>query len=291
MDDRYFKKLQGQYRFELHFLLKRIDAPATDYICRVRAAGHGYGKREVSAEVLLDPGIYEVIPKVIATRDESVPTLEYIIKHSAPQNPQKLHQVGMQYDLAHAKGGITDEDQKLMQNRPGKANNKPKTPANANTHLQNQSDVPKIMLTDLKNLSEEWEGEQVEDAAEDIDGHNAQTTNGLNHDGTSMRKLPIRSKAKPALWGFHEGKDDIRPNPGIPKSDADEASDASSADIEGDEEEEDNDDSCWNAVCVICLRVYSQDPDLTISLVQPETIGGEPSSSLVQGQEPAGATQ
>lgn len=288
MDDRYFKNLQGQYCFELHFLLKRVDAPSTDYICRVRAAGRGFEKRSVSAEVLLDPGKYEVIPKITATRDESMPTLKCIIKHSAERNPQKLHQIGMQYDLAHAKGGITDEDQKLVQNKTGRVNNKRKTPKNAKVQLQVQFDVPKHVLIGLKNLTQNGEGEQFEDAPEGLDGHNAQTPSGLYHHGTAMRKLPIRSKATPTLP--HEENGEARSDPDDPKSDADETSDASSANFE-EEEDDDEDDACWNAVCVTCLRVYSQDPDLTISLVQPETIGGEPSSSLVQGREPTGATQ
>lgn len=250
----------------------------------MRAAGRGCGKRAVSAEVLLDPGKYEVIPKITATRDEFMPALEYIIKRSVQRNPQKLRQIGLQYDLAHAKGGITDEDQKLVQNKPGKVNNKRKTPPNAKAQLQVQCDVPKNMLIDLKNLRQDGEGEQFEYAAENIDGHDAQTTNGLPLSGTTLRKLPIRPKATPAHP--HQENDEAGSDPNDLKPDADEASDASLADSE-----EEEDDSCWNAVCVACLRVYSQDPDLTISLVQPETIGGEPSSSLVQGQEPAGATQ
>ena len=51
---------------------------------------------------------------------------------------------------------------------------------------------------------------------------------------------------------------------------------------EGDHEDQ------WNAVCVACLRVYSRDPDLTITLLSPEDKRGM--SNLVRGQEPAGAT-
>lgn len=284
MDDRYFKNLDLQYVFELHFLLKKVGAPSSDYICRARAAGHGFGRRAVSAEVLLDPGKYEVIPKITATRYEFMSTLGYYVKYFAQHNPQKLRQIGMQYDLAHAKGGITDEDQKLVQDKPGKARNKGKRPGNVKIQLQAQFDVPKDMVIDLKNLIQAGKGE---DAAKNLDGHNAQTTKGPHHNGTTMRKLPVRFKPTRAL--LHQENDEARSDPDIPKSDVDEASEPSSA--EAEEEDDDGDDYCWNAVCVVCLRIYSQDPDLTISLVQPETIGGEPSSSLVEGQEPAGATQ
>lgn len=57
------------------------------------------------------------------------------------------------------------------------------------------------------------------------------------------------------------------------------------------DESSDSDDSGddydqWNAVCVACLRVYSRDPDLTITLVE----GNQGASNLIRGQEPAGAT-
>lgn len=71
--------------------------------------------------------------------------------------------------------------------------------------------------------------------------------------------------------------------------DIDEHADAqSSIDGPSDSEGGVGDDGKWNAVCVACLRVYSRDPDLTITLVGPEDKQG--ASNLVRGQEPAGAT-
>lgn len=55
-----------------------------------------------------------------------------------------------------------------------------------------------------------------------------------------------------------------------------------------DSDSGDGDDAEWNPVCVACLRVYSRDPDLTITLVSPDDKRG--ASNLVRGQEPAGAT-
>jgi hypothetical protein len=45
----------------------------------------------------------------------------------------------------------------------------------------------------------------------------------------------------------------------------------------------------WNAVCVLGLRVYSQDPEVSIKLVKPKTL--EEGATLdVGGETPAGAT-
>lgn len=326
LDDRYFGGLEGQYDFELHFLLKKEGAPSSDYICRVRAA-HEWENRSVSAEVLLDPGKYEVIPKITATRHTVSPDLGKIIKQLAERNPQKLRQVGMQYDLAHIKGGITDEDQLAVERR--KWEKKQKRPDSPALKVKVQFDAPESSkslnqdVVDEKRVTQDGAGEQFQDAAENLDNDDAQMMSRLHHDAI-VRDLEIRSKTTPALPGedgvdgpgratgsgerdeqdtgdelqgnrncdgdshkeYGEGNDEARTDHDALESYVDEASCASSTDSE-----EEDDGSRWNAVCVACLRVYSQDPDLTISLVQPETIGGEPSSSLVQGQEPAGATQ
>lgn len=68
----------------------------------------------------------------------------------------------------------------------------------------------------------------------------------------------------------------------------DEHAEERSMDGSPDSDHEDGDDGQWNAVCVACLRVYSRDPDLTITLETPEDKQG--ASNLVRGKEPAGAT-
>lgn len=64
------------------------------------------------------------------------------------------------------------------------------------------------------------------------------------------------------------------------EDDSDDEGSGSDSDSDSDDEDQ------WNAVCVACLRVYSRDPDLTITLVE----GNQGASSLVRGREPAGAT-
>lgn len=106
--------MKGQYEFVLHFLLKTADDKTP--ICSVRPA-HKWDRRSINCEVELEPGTYEVIPKITAERYYWLPTVQKMVKMGADSNPQKLRQIGLQYDLAHAKGGIVDEDEALRKKK------------------------------------------------------------------------------------------------------------------------------------------------------------------------------
>ncbi|KPM36322.1 hypothetical protein AK830_g10250 [Neonectria ditissima] len=114
LDDRYFRHLKGQYDFTLQFLLK--SAGSATPICQVRSV-HAWDRRSINCEIHLEPGTYEVVPNITAERDDERPTVDKVVKANADDNPQKLRQVGLQYDLAHAKGGVIDEDEELQKRR------------------------------------------------------------------------------------------------------------------------------------------------------------------------------
>lgn len=122
LDERYFTGLEGEYRYSLHFILQAApsDGSSTavdhEHICRVRPI-HDWENRSVSCEVELDPGKYFVLPKITATRKDGAKPVEEVVKQYADSNPQKLRQIGMQYDLAHARGGVPDEDDLLVQKK------------------------------------------------------------------------------------------------------------------------------------------------------------------------------
>lgn len=124
LDDRYFKGLEGKYSFDLHFVLQEENAPAGDYI--VRARGAWFGNRSVSAEVTLKPGRYEVIPKIVAERDADTPDVYDVVTRVADRNPQKLRQIGMNYDIANAKGivQLTSEEKKKNEDKKKEADDK-----------------------------------------------------------------------------------------------------------------------------------------------------------------------
>lgn len=105
LDERYFKGLQGQYSFRLHFRLHSQDGPATeDYI--VRSHGNYLTDRSVSVELTdMPPGEYAVYVKVVAERNPSSKSVEEVVKRECQERieNEKLAQVGYAYDLAHSK--------------------------------------------------------------------------------------------------------------------------------------------------------------------------------------------
>jgi hypothetical protein len=67
--------------------------------------------RSVSAEVNLDPGRYHVLVKVTAYRKDGVESAEEVVSRLAPVKREKLVQIGLSYDLAHAKGLVVETEQ------------------------------------------------------------------------------------------------------------------------------------------------------------------------------------
>ncbi|KAH6674735.1 hypothetical protein B0J14DRAFT_587996 [Halenospora varia] len=116
LDDRYFRNLEGQYSFSLEFTLISAEPgiPASEYIMHSRSSR--FQRRSVSAELDLQPGKYFVLPKIAAVKDETSPHVETVVKLAAQNNPEKLVQIGLNYDIAHAKGGF-EEDEKARKER------------------------------------------------------------------------------------------------------------------------------------------------------------------------------
>ena len=71
LGERYFKGIEGQYTFDLHFLLQEAGAEAGDHI--VWARGAWSGNRSISADADLKPGCYEVLPKIVAAKNPAKP--------------------------------------------------------------------------------------------------------------------------------------------------------------------------------------------------------------------------
>lgn len=253
------------------------------------------------------------------------------MRQLAEKNPQKLRQVGMQYDLAHAKGGISDEDLKieaLKAKEKQKAIDRKKKEKSEKVSVELKIDIERPSKSEAAQGAkdevppQEGEVEQFEDAAERIDRVASENPAGKTGSGP-QKDLSIRPKGHSALSASNEGEaagvkgdndkiEDIkseRTNQSGEKShekdmeksdtardkkegrkekkDAADEDDGSGSSSDESSDSED-DETRWNAVCVTCLRIYSKDEDLCISLVKPED--AEEASSLVQGQEPTGAT-
>ncbi|KAK1974550.1 calpain family cysteine protease [Colletotrichum cereale] len=106
LDSRYFKGLQGQYVFRIHFRIHEHGRPgAEDYI--VRSHGNYLMDRSVSIELPDMPaGVYSIFMSVTGERDTSLPSVEDVVKRECRKRVEndKLVQVGSAYDLAHSKG-------------------------------------------------------------------------------------------------------------------------------------------------------------------------------------------
>ena len=106
LDNRYYRGLEGQYTFQLHFRLDKDGEQ--DYI--VRSHGNYSMSRSVSTDLELGPGTYSVLMKITARRYQDDDTPEDIIRKNAKLRQNKLIQIGLAYDLAHAKGEIRETE-------------------------------------------------------------------------------------------------------------------------------------------------------------------------------------
>ena len=127
LDDRYFKGLEGQYEFSLHFRLQKDG----DFGYIVRSHGNYLMRRSVSTDLPdLEAGTYSVLMKITAKRFGDMPKPEDTVRKYCRSNQEKLLQVGLAYDLAHARGQTweTEEErrEKLVREARRKAMEKQK---------------------------------------------------------------------------------------------------------------------------------------------------------------------
>jgi Calpain family cysteine protease len=106
LDRKYFAGLEGQYDFKLQFRVQRV-GEEEDYI--VRSNVDYYMTRSVSTDITLEAGSYFVLMKVTAIRMGG-PTLDEVVADKAEEKRDKLIQVGLSYDLAHAKGVVLETE-------------------------------------------------------------------------------------------------------------------------------------------------------------------------------------
>ncbi|KAL9597645.1 MAG: hypothetical protein Q9179_004192 [Wetmoreana sp. 5 TL-2023] len=106
LDSRYFRGLEGQYTFQLNF---RLEKDGDDEFM-VRSHGNYSMSRSVSTDIELEPGTYSVLMKITAKRWTGDATPDQVIRASCMDRPEKLIQVGLSYDLAHAKGQMKETE-------------------------------------------------------------------------------------------------------------------------------------------------------------------------------------
>ncbi|KAI4238817.1 MAG: hypothetical protein L6R40_005672 [Gallowayella cf. fulva] len=106
LDSRYFRGLEGEYTFEMNFRLEKEGEESF----MVRSHGIYSMTRSVSTDVKLEPGTYSVLMKITAKRWVGDSTPDEVVRDSCMNRPEKLIQVGLSYDLAHAKGEIKETE-------------------------------------------------------------------------------------------------------------------------------------------------------------------------------------
>ncbi|KAI1628842.1 hypothetical protein EDD37DRAFT_23259 [Exophiala viscosa] len=118
LDETYFRGLEGAYAFDLQFRLESDNKEdENDYI--VRSNANYAMARSVSTDIELDAGTYSVLMRITATRHVDRDHLEDVLPMYAATRREKLIQMGLSYDLAHAKGVIveTEAEQKERKER------------------------------------------------------------------------------------------------------------------------------------------------------------------------------
>lgn len=118
LDDTYFGGLEGGYGFDLQFRLESDDKEdQDDYI--VRSNGNYAMARSVSTDIELEAGTYSVLMRITATRHTDREHVEDVLPVYAATRREKLIQMGLSYDLAHAKGVTveTEADRKERKER------------------------------------------------------------------------------------------------------------------------------------------------------------------------------
>jgi len=141
-----------------------------DYLVRSHSS-HFMG-RSVNAEINLDPGRYHVLMKITAFRHEDVDSTEEIVRQVASTRREKLVQVGLSYDLAHAKGLVGETDQEKRENEQIKAAERRK--------LRDQI---------KRKMQKEWIRHQKLSARQERmeAGRSGRTPNGSSYDHSSER--------------------------------------------------------------------------------------------------------
>jgi Calpain family cysteine protease len=129
LDDTYFGGLQGGYGFDLQFRLE-ADGPGGDegdYI--VRSNGNYAMARSVSTDIELEAGSYIVLMKITA-RKTGIDEVEDLLPMYAIERREKLINMALSYDLAHAKGILVESekerDERMKQEKTRKAKEREK---------------------------------------------------------------------------------------------------------------------------------------------------------------------
>ncbi|THC99147.1 hypothetical protein EYZ11_001398 [Aspergillus tanneri] len=316
LDTRYFKGLAGEYDFILKFRLQKEGED--EYMVRSHSSYVMY--RSVNAEVELSPGKYHVLMKVVAYKRSDMESTEEVVSQLAPVRREKLVQLGLSYDLAHAKGlGLeTDKEKRLREDREGrrKAVERRRLRRETKRRLQRQWIRERKLEARQKRIAERLSAKSAAGPGRD---HSTavqilpegpvqsplETTTPMDYRsgvGIDMKhgSVPTIQCNGVHVSGYHSKhkKDSARTSLDTPNSlssapsycpqeaewlegfefDSDldmppeEPTEPRGLQVSGCVEESEDP---WNAVCVVGLRVYSKDRQLSLEVVRAAAEDGE----------------
>jgi hypothetical protein len=311
LDDRYFRGLEGQYRFTLNFRLHSQDKLEPEaYVAR--SHGKALMKRSVAVDLPeLKKDTYCVFVKVLAERDTGEDPVEKVVEDICREKKhnEKFSQVGMSYNIAHAKGAehmkaqmkvqMNEEEKrqkaryerKTRRNRryeeKGQQNAIPTVAVNMEIPIRSAADegttstskqvaAVSTKPTTTASPSRPFILQRSESGTEQAAAQTKPNQPTTTADTTSAQytlataSLPPPSAAKPFLES---------PTPSSPiltDSEDDSSSDSDyqrtklrALSYDPPPGDDNNDVDPWNAVCMLGLRVYSKDQDLSIEVILP----------------------
>ncbi|KAH5553497.1 hypothetical protein HBI25_169540 [Parastagonospora nodorum] len=309
---RYFKGLEGKYEFDLHFILQEKGCKAGDW----------FGNRSISAEVNLEAGIYKVLAKIEAPHNADAPEVQDVAVKFVETNPRKLREIS--YDIASAKGTSEPSDEqrrkreqkqrgdtrrrksksrkkqerwrnprhgrrKRKSNKGAKGEqdqalapghtDKIEHDASSPTTVHEERPGVKAKVTEDDAIEARSKPETKTNVASDDEQETQDATENLLLPKVEGQTAPPSTVDSPGpsrpMYGQPHGVyDDAPPPPQQQQSPPARL---------------DNTSGPWNAVCVLGLRIYSQDPEISIQLIKPKDV--EEGAILdVDGDTPAGAT-
>jgi hypothetical protein len=283
------------------------------------------------------------VPKIEARHDPDAPDVHEVVTKLAERNPQKLRQIGINYDIANARGFIESDEEvrKEKEEKRRKAAEKKK----AETEAANKEKAEFETWKKEKDEFEAWKrGRKQADEKTSRETVSAtqtaeQSPESANTDEKGQPGNNATGNEDPAtVKDLGSGEDDVKSakdNKESKPKEIESNPQVDDADVLGDDDQnehmlpEDRDlpylrgrppprrfyreipryyrdvpspgpgprarspvdtkSKPWNAVCVLGLRVHSQDSEVTIKLVRPKNV--EEGAILdVGGDNAAGAT-
>lgn len=283
-DERYFRGLEGRYEYSLHFRIYSSDTAANTWNSSSSSSSkylarsmHGSGTlhqglRSVSADLDLPSGTYFVLCKVTSERRISrVPSGAVV--NTYKHRRAKLLQAGQNFDLACAKGKRRDLE--IANKKRAKEEAKAKRNEEKARNRTRQQERKKREKKERERI--EKERERRKEVAFWKDVHEKAASKGIVMPYTVPGVSPSSNLAD-ALTGLNVksaadlkadedvGNDDFKWDPEIDGSVSD---DEKSSDDANDLYADDP----WNAICVLGLRVYSQNGEAMIKVFQGESGG------------------